>query len=1140
MFNLWLLAVLILQTNLLALPDDTNGADDWTSRFAFSQPASATTGTCLPSGDKLPGFTVIPSAEGSQLVRVSLPFAPGAFPAELGLIVHVNHQEIIPDLRPLTYHPGQPRYVRRAIITFMYDFRHCISQEFHLRLADKKRSSTSQSLLVDKFNAHIGNMNINLSPEGLEVHDDRKLLWRAGIIAPASQSTGPVVTEIIEQGQYYLWLRMLIPDVSWPRILELRADSLGTIAAKLHLQRLLPGDGRAPDIGWRITGARISSIHNNNHRRMGIETIEHPFNQAKQVWIQSKSNYIRFPDAHLKKRGMLICTNNTNGSEITYLRSLEEEQVPHQHAAWRTALFVLGKLETAPWTALMEPEQQIQISPKDFNTIYDESTPINLSPWPVLDKVRRFHIEAMAGGSLLGDDFGNVTSLPKPDIFGMNRLNHCPSIFHEYYRTGDPRLRNVALQWCNNFHDLSIWWGTTGPPQFDHRSLSDWITFAKRMKSRTNDKMADALNRIWERLNDKTREAINNVSDSQTISSQQKLSIARSLNELLKRRDLYEVSCWQKMHFDDAALALIKKGIPYLTEEQVIILNRYLLEAVFPNEIIQNKPFYRSRFGGTRYNNMARHHAEYRDDKSFMWRSNRAVSFCTKGYDSYFYAYEETGDPRMATALRWQTEFAKIGVQADRGECRNIGDVQDFVRLHRFTGKEEYRNEGLRLFRELRTCLSEGNLFSQGGKPIVIDLPFIDDDSFGYQHPFAKPYILGYALAGLPALAEYYSDEPKLREVIHAVADFMVESQDPLGGWRYPHPCSSRMIVSQGIEHAAQLVNAASYLENQGESISKLLDAIERVLQARILVWKKTGKIFGGLRGWEATTGLIGDKKTIYDLYKKPGDRNRDRDYTEGSISLGGSSPEGVVYFSKVLNFYLAHRPAERLFYPNPPLKAILERLAYAAEYSSSQPTGDYIGYGVEAKLPTFRDAIINRLSFPLRFNPQGNTNFKQWRSAARAKLLECLLTPPPRAAFEPVVIAREDRGSYQAQKIVFNVSADCRIPAYLLVPQGPGPFPAIIALHDHGAHFLIGKEKVIQPFDAPQEILSDAQRWVSSSYGNRFIGDELAKRGYVVFSIDALFWGERGLKEGVDYTTGFGLQSFTNGYDLDRGHYLG
>ena len=83
------------------------------------------------------------------------------------------------------------------------------------------------------------------------------------------------------------------------------------------------------------------------------------------------------------------------------------------------------------------------------------------------------------------------------------------------------------------------------------------------------------------------------------------------------------------------------------------------------------------------------------------------------------------------------------------------------------------------------------------------------------------------------------------------------------------------------------------------------------------------------------------------------------------------------------------------------------------------------------------------------------------------------------------------------------------------------------------GAHFSIGKEKVVRPFGVDAAVLQDAQEWVNKYYGGRWFGDELAARGYVVFSTDALFWGERGRAEGVDYTAQETLAA--NLYQLGR-----
>ncbi len=63
----------------------------------------------------------------------------------------------------------------------------------------------------------------------------------------------------------------------------------------------------------------------------------------------------------------------------------------------------------------------------------------------------------------------------------------------------------------------------------------------------------------------------------------------------------------------------------------------------------------------------------------------------------------------------------------------------------------------------------------------------------------------------------------------------------------------------------------------------------------------------------------------------------------------------------------------------------------------------------------------------------------------------------------------------------------------------------------------------------ANQEILDDADAWVNQLYEGQYVGDYLAKHGYVVLSVDAPMWGERGRKEGVD----------RNKYDLIAGNMM-
>ena len=221
---------------------------------------------------------------------------------------------------------------------------------------------------------------------------------------------------------------------------------------------------------------------------------------------------------------------------------------------------------------------------------------------------------------------------------------------------------------------------------------------------------------------------------------------------------------------------------------------------------------------------------------------------------------------------------------------------------------------------------------------------------------------------------------------------------------------------------------------------------------------------------------------------------------------------------------------------------ALLQASVALAQTSSKPKLQKREKYEWQGEIPTYVETLKKELTYPMAWGNSPIKNFKKWKKAARAKVLECMMTPPKAAAaWDMEVLGEEQRDGYKAQKIAFNINAYSRITAYLLVPDGKGPFPTVNALHDHGAHLFIGKEKMIRPFftleeqDSPtkqalcQEILDDADAWAKQLYDNQYVGDYLAKHGYVVFSADAPMWGERGRKEGVD----------RNKYDLIAGNMM-
>ncbi len=162
-----------------------------------------------------------------------------------------------------------------------------------------------------------------------------------------------------------------------------------------------------------------------------------------------------------------------------------------------------------------------------------------------------------------------------------------------------------------------------------------------------------------------------------------------------------------------------------------------------------------------------------------------------------------------------------------------------------------------------------------------------------------------------------------------------------------------------------------------------------------------------------------------------------------------------------------------------------------------------------EGNLPTFYEAIKEKLTFPLAYERSQLSTPDEWRDTVLQTVRSLVLPYEATAAFDAEVIEEADHGDYMARRIAFNITDESRVSALLLVPKGEGPFPAALMLHDHGSRFDIGKEKWIAPWydDARR---ASSQEWADKYFSGRFPGDELARRGYVVLATDAFGWGDR------------------------------
>ena len=130
------------------------------------------------------------------------------------------------------------------------------------------------------------------------------------------------------------------------------------------------------------------------------------------------------------------------------------------------------------------------------------------------------------------------------------------------------------------------------------------------------------------------------------------------------------------------------------------------------------------------------------------------------------------------------------------------------------------------------------------------------------------------------------------------------------------------------------------------------------------------------------------------------------------------------------------------------------------------------------------------KLPFPEMPIPATRADWEKRRPEIRKVLYECLGDMPARPrSLQARTIERQKRQGYAVEKVEIDNGFDSMIPGYLVIPDGlKGRSPAILLLHWHSG-------------DKAGPLFSDQVQNVL---------EPLVKRGFILFSIDANFNGER------------------------------
>jgi len=169
---------------------------------------------------------------------------------------------------------------------------------------------------------------------------------------------------------------------------------------------------------------------------------------------------------------------------------------------------------------------------------------------------------------------------------------------------------------------------------------------------------------------------------------------------------------------------------------------------------------------------------------------------------------------------------------------------------------------------------------------------------------------------------------------------------------------------------------------------------------------------------------------------------------------------------------------------------------------SAQQRTESFLG-----NLAPIMRSIQKDQGFPLDFFHRRGESVTEWRRKGRTEVQRDLSYWPKRVPLDLKVHKVVKREGYEIRVVSFAGSPYYRVPAYLLVPTTrKGPYPGVVALHDHGGWFFHGKEKLVRMDNEHAALKAFREHY----YGGRTYADELAKRGYVVIVPDAFYWGER------------------------------
>ena len=435
-------------------------------------------GACARSGVS---FQIVnESAEPrSAVVRVSLPVPPGVVREPVPQSVVVAGQGRPVQARAVTHWPDAS--VRRVLLRLPVD----MAAASHVKGVYPGAAITPAPVSAFKRKAP-RNGRFRAQLYDLRLMDDR-----VSLVAQGTESTlaeiapyGPALTDaqeptwsVLEEGPSFLWLRCRREAVDCAREVDIRLDSTGDVRVTHRLQSRLRKNEWTPDFGVTAvmpgarsaaTGALPTGFLGRDAQRAFTETTDLSTGCVLANGVQVA---IAAPLALRQRRGTLALEELPAGTggggmrvRVSRLEPVteENERLMIQDGQWRVTELRLSPCSPVELAQRLDCPVRACADWQAYDAVYHTGQPLRTTR-PALREMVETAILYLWRLSIDGDDWGNMTfydpRADKAQIRSFVRFNHCMYVWHDAFRTGDPRLLRIARDWAENYRNLSVYWG---------------------------------------------------------------------------------------------------------------------------------------------------------------------------------------------------------------------------------------------------------------------------------------------------------------------------------------------------------------------------------------------------------------------------------------------------------------------------------------------------------------------------------------------------------------------------------------------------------------------------------------------------------------------------------------------------------